>query len=80
MTHFSLTAGDVQAELFKPGGKWYETFELDMSDFYNEMSAPEAVRKAWEKVGRKLHAGWSLVVFEPYHKNAYPIMLVGDED
>lgn len=35
MTHFSLNPGHVRVDQFKPGGKWYQTFQIDMSNYYD---------------------------------------------
>jgi hypothetical protein len=81
MTNYSLQASKVRISRFKPSGKWYDDFEVDMNDFYNEPLIHPAVLKAWEASrdpgSRSLEEGWMLVCLEPYHHNAHPVMIIG---
>lgn len=74
MTHFSDNPGMVRVDFFRPSGKWYMTEAHDMSDFYNEPVIHDAVCKMLERDGRLL-THFDILVLEPYHKNAYPVML-----
>jgi hypothetical protein len=33
---YTTNSGMVRVDRFKPGGKWYDTWEVDMSAYYNE--------------------------------------------
>lgn len=80
MTNYSDNPNMVRVDYFKPSGKWYMTEAHNMGDFYNEPFVHDAVRKALERDGRWL-PHFTIVVLEPYHKNAYPVMFVAkDED
>jgi len=78
MTHYNDNPGMVKVDYYKPGGKWYMTEAHDMSDFYNEPDIHKAVREMLARDGRLL-THFTIVVDEPYHKNAYPVMLVADD-
>lgn len=77
----------VRGDLFTETGKWKYTVVLDYRggdwshwDLYNE--ARDALARATDNgisgVGlREVPEGWSLVVLEPYAKNAYPIQVIG---
>ena len=34
MTHYSEQPGHVRCDQFRVGGKWYQTFTIDMSEMY----------------------------------------------
>jgi hypothetical protein len=81
MTHFSENPGMVRVDYFKPSGKWYMTEAIDMSEFWDHGIIPnEAVKKALDASRPKREPGWwrqfTVVVTEPYHKSAYPVMIV----
>lgn len=83
---FSLNSGVVEGNLFnrrEPGegfsGKWKYTIALDMTDYWDDVSAPDAVLRAYRdgKQDGVLPGttGYWLVVLEPYHRNAHPVMV-----
>lgn len=75
---YSENPGMVRVDFFKPGGKWYMTEELDMSDFWDFGIIPhDAVVAALEAKGRNLKH-FTRVVLKPYHRSAYPVMLVAE--
>jgi hypothetical protein len=85
---YSVNNAFVEAALFKSdhdlvpihgtvSAKWYETHALDMSEEYNDITPVDAVQNAWRRSGRKLNKGWTLVVLEPYHRSAYPVLIRG---
>lgn len=75
---YSNNPGSVRVDFFKPGGKWYMTEDLDMVRFWDFGIAPhEAVEAALEVKGRNLKR-FTRVVLKPYHKSAYPVMLVAE--
>ena len=75
MTHYNENPGIVRCDVFKPGGKWYETIALDMSDFYHALSPFDAVALAVEKANHYKLGQWNFVVSVPYHHSAYPVMI-----
>lgn len=77
MSNYSPNEGMVRANLFKPSGKWSGDWGIDMSPYYNEPNIHDAVRKAVAAGGRSISAGWRLVVLDPYHMHAHPIMIEG---
>lgn len=79
MTNYSDNPGMVRVDYFKPSGKWYMTEALDMYDFYNELSVYAAVEKALVRDGRYLRH-FDIIVMEPYHRNAYPVMIPASEE
>ena len=85
MTHYTDKAGSVRVDRFKESGKWYDSFALDMSAVWE--TGPTVYEAAREAVARDprlgstfidswLKQGGSIVILEPYHKNAHPIMFV----
>jgi hypothetical protein len=73
----------VRIDRFKDGGKWYDTFAVDMEPFWDSLTPVDGVRYAiaahpdWsaEYVQDCLDRGFTFVCLEPYHKYAYPVML-----
>lgn len=65
----------VRADRFKPSGKWYDTFALNMSGCFEMSSVFDAVRSAMRLQGIELEKGWLLVVLEPYHKHSHPVII-----
>ncbi|MDF2915877.1 MAG: hypothetical protein K0S70_94 [Microbacterium sp.] len=78
MTHYTDNPGMVRVDYYKPGGKWYMTEAHDMSEFYDDSDIHEAVRQMLKKADRYL-PHFTIVVQEPYHRNAYPVMLIADD-
>lgn len=81
MTHYNDNPGMVRVDYFKPGGKWYMTEAIEMPDA--EYSAPnihEAVRRSLDASRPDREPGWwsqfTVVVLEPYHQHAHPVMIV----
>lgn len=79
MVNYSNNPGMVRVDFFKTPGKWYMTEAWDMNQFYSYPPGPweavEAMLKGTER-GQILMPQFTIVVLEPYHKNAYPVMLV----
>jgi hypothetical protein len=76
---FHINDSMVRVDLFKPSGKWSESFAIDMGEFYNELLIHDAVTKAWLKtreIQDPLHwKEWTLVCLEPYHKHSHPVII-----
>lgn len=64
----------VRVDRFKPNGKWYDTFAIDMGEFYNDPFIHDALKKAIIGAGVNID-GYRIVCLEPYHKYAHPVML-----
>lgn len=83
MTHFTVQPNMVRADFYKPSGKWYMTEAIDMNDGYLDNDIHRAVQRALAKLRPELPENWyngfTVVVQEPYHKNAYPVMLIAEE-
>lgn len=85
MTNFSNKDNSVRVEFFKPDGKWYMTEAHEMpSEKWEHWDM-------WTTIGDMLDAsrpdrpkGWwkqfTVVVLDPYNKNAHPIMIVADKE
>jgi len=100
---YTTNDGMVRVDRFKPGGKWYDTWEVNMSGYYNLdagksevtgetlpptwLAVERAILDALERsvgVGRTdcreravaQFRKWNWVCLEPYHAQAYPIMIV----
>lgn len=74
MTNYSDNPGMVRVDYFKESGKWYMTDAVDMSLVYDYTSIHAAVEAAIiEHRGALPH--FNIVVLEPYHKNAHPVMI-----
>jgi len=79
MSNYSANPGMVKVDFYKPGGKWYMTEAVDMSDFYHTGAIHEAVAMAIRdglKNGERLLMQFIVLVDEPYHQNSHPVMLV----
>jgi hypothetical protein len=78
MTNYSNNSGSVRVEFFKPSGKWYMTEAWDMSKYYSTGPTPyDAVKKMFEDKGKSEQlTRFIVVVNDPYHENAYPVILV----
>jgi hypothetical protein len=79
VTNYSENPGDVRVDRYKrASGKWYDTFSVDMSGFYDRgPRCVDAVKAAIEQdSGREVDLDyWIFVVNDPYHKHSHPIML-----
>lgn len=81
--HYSPNPAHVECIRYKPSGKYYDAFAIDMADVYNDTDIHEAVKKSicryfYGELGmvEDLFSRWIFSVSEPYHKNSYPILLV----
>jgi hypothetical protein len=78
VTNYSNNPGMVRVDFYKPGGKWYMTEAVDMSTHYMDQSIIQAVRESIcesHERGEAWLDQFVALVAEPYHQNAYPIML-----
>lgn len=86
MTNYSINPDKVCCYIFKlrvecladyghMGGKWYQTIELDMTDYFNE-SPTEGVKKAIKKYFKgKIPQGYTYIVLSPYSKHDVPVCI-----
>lgn len=76
MTHYSNNPAMVRVDRFKPSGKWYDTFAIDMTGEY-EGAIHTKLQNAFKRQypDFKLSDGWILVCLEPYHEHSHPIIL-----
>lgn len=76
--NFSKNESSVRLDVFKMSGKWYDTFAIDMNEFYNEPVVGDAVKKAiikhtvYEPACNEKEISLIGVVLQPYHENAFP--------
>lgn len=84
MTHYSNDPSNVRVDFFKESGKWYMTEQLDMNAHYNDKFVQDAVADALDESRPEREPRWwrnfIVVVNEPYHHNAYPVMFIGGHD
>ena len=79
--NYTENSGSVRMDVFKPDGKWYETVALDMGAYYNTGITPHhAVHEALLEANHYLPDRWIIVVPEPYHVSAYPVLLGPNTD
>jgi hypothetical protein len=78
MTNFSINPGMVRVDYFKDSGKWYMTEEHDMSGHWDDAFVQDAVRRTLKEAGRWL-PHFTMVVLEPYHRSAFPVMFVAND-
>lgn len=89
MTFYSNNPAHVRGELFSPSGKWRYTITVDMTGFWESIDIHKAVVEATRQTPSSLRgvvdgavsslSGYVLVVQDPYHKRAYPIMVHLDD-
>lgn len=67
----------VRCDRFKKGGKWYDTFAIDMRDSYDHLDLHMAVATAIATTLKRPFGfdDFNYVVLDPYHRHAHPIML-----
>jgi hypothetical protein len=75
MTHFSENPGHVRVDRFKPSGKWYDTFTIDMSERYRGLLHNQIRLALQEKFGKDDLGDWIYVILDPYHEHSHPQMI-----
>ena len=75
--NYTMNSAHVKLIRFRESGKYYDTWELDMGGFWDEISPHEAVLKAMRKEKVPFIKGERSFVFveEPYHAASYPVVL-----
>lgn len=78
MTNYSNDAAMVRVDFFRPGGKWYMTEAHRMYD-WDDWNMWGQIGDILDQSRPEREAGWwknfTIVVLEPYNKNAHPIMI-----
>lgn len=86
MTNYSNNPAIVRCTTFKlrveaiefrghMGGKWYNEFELDMSQYYDLAPQDGVKRSLMDKYRGKIPEGFSYVVLEPYSIAPIPVII-----
>ena len=83
MTHYSENPNMVRVDYWKESGKWYMTEAVDMDNVYQvplvQVAVEVAMNDHWEKTRspdrRQAWNQFTITVTEPYHMNAYPVMV-----
>jgi hypothetical protein len=80
MTHYGTHPNHVRVDYFKPSGKWYMTESIDMDTVWDAVDMRKTIGEALDASRPDRHSGWweqfTVVVLEPYNKNAHPVMIV----
>ena len=86
---FTTNEGRVRIDLFRDTGKWYATGSICMADFYRGDIFEGVLRACEREFVRADQGEWpvttsprewleregTIIVLEPYHEHAHPIML-----
>ena len=82
--HYSDRPEMVRVDRFKPGGKWYDTFALDMEAHWDDtvdghyVTVADRVKAALADAGIDVDTSiFNYVVLDPYTKDGYPVMIPG---
>lgn len=73
----------VRVDFFKESGKWYSTEEIIWDRFKSEMGSEdvrweliiETFKRCLQEQFPESFIGMTAVCLEPYHENAFPVML-----
>ncbi len=80
--NYSNNPGLCRVDFFKPSGKWYATESINFTGHYNHEDGPVGALRAALAVdlrkedGSLRYEGMWAVCSDPYHVNAYPVMVV----
>lgn len=72
--NYSSNENHVRASLFKPSGKWSQDVVLNMTGLYTMNSLHDAIKTALD-AQYPFWKGYIVVVLDPCHQNAHPVML-----
>jgi hypothetical protein len=77
VTHYSDKPGHVLVQRFRrDGGKWYDNFQIDMSDHYHCVDMHKCIAGLIVDALHSIDTGtWIYVVAEPYNIHAHPQMI-----
>lgn len=80
MSHYSNSPNKCRVDFFKPSGKWYATEEINWPDSLYEWDIHRAflhaLSTALSSPNGKRYSDMTAVCLEPYHKHAYPLMII----
>jgi len=65
----------VRVDFFRPGGKWYTTEAVRWLYYDDGMTVMETFKLSLKKHLNGRLDGMTAVCLEPYHVNAYPVMV-----
>lgn len=78
---YDVSDSKVRVDRFKPRGKWYDSFSIDMEKYYKAPSIHDAIKEAiLEQTHVRSLEEWTFVCLEPYHQHSHPIMIVGKSE
>lgn len=75
---YSDNDAHVRCDRFKPSGKWYDTFMIDMSGMWEKPNHHAAVANAILKKDPDPEPGWFFVVLEPHHVHSHPVLFTAE--
>jgi len=83
MSHYSENPGMVRFDRFKESGKWYDSYAVDMTEFWDTITPHDGLESAIAADPRFgeayvfswLNQGGYIVCLEPSHRYSYPVML-----
>lgn len=73
--NYSDDESSVRVDFFRASGKWYDSEAMIWTD-YNAPDIMAAFRECLYKHLDGRFEGMTAVCLHPYHKNAFPLMLV----
>ena len=74
--HYADSTYMVRGDFFKDTDKWYTTEAISMEHCWDITTAVHAVAAAWWVHDHFTQSpGFRLVVLEPCHRNAHPVMI-----
>lgn len=73
----------VEVNIFKSSGKWYDSFIIDMSAYYDILFIHDACKKAIEENSRWMTIdgserdidSWYAIILNPFHKDSHPVTI-----
>lgn len=83
---FCVEENMVRVDFFKESGKWYETVSLKWDRYRThdnisiELIHDTFRRCCLEQHNRLCQKGWKAVCLEPYHADAYPLMIIFNKE
>ena len=75
MSNYTDNEYSVRVDFFRASGKWYETEAMIWLD-YNSSDIIATFRESLNKHLDGRLEGMTAVCLKPYHKNAFPLMVV----
>jgi len=77
MTNYCNETNMVRVDFFKPSGEWYTSDSMEFGPYTGRIQ--DAFRDSLRETFQGVLLGMTAVCLEPYHENAYPLMVnMGD--